>query len=50
MNIEKLLGCTVTKVLMSSDESHMRFHCKNGDYIDFITYAECCSETWFADM
>jgi hypothetical protein len=50
MNIDLLLGRTVRQILMEPGEERMRFVCADGDHLDFVTNADCCSETWFADI
>lgn len=50
MKLDLLLGRTVTKILMEPGEARMRFLCEDGDFLDFVTDADCCSETWFADI
>jgi len=50
MKLEKLVGKTVTKILMAPGENYMQFVCANGDRLMFTTDADCCSETWFADI
>lgn len=50
MKLDLLLGRTVRQILMEPGEGRMRFLCEDGDRIDFVTGADCCSETWFADI
>jgi hypothetical protein len=35
---------------MEPGEARMRFLFSDGEYIDFVTEGDCCSETWFADI
>lgn len=50
MKLDLLLGRVVRKILMEPGEGRMQFICEDGDRLDFVTDADCCSETWFADI
>lgn len=50
MNLDLLLGRVVLEIRMQPGEERMQFLCEDGDRVDFVTDADCCSETWFADI
>lgn len=45
-----LLGNRVKTILVSPDQEELVFKLHNGCDIVLITKADCCSETWFADI
>jgi hypothetical protein len=45
-----LLGSRVKTILVSPDQEELVFKLRNGCDIVLITKADCCSETWFADI
>ena len=47
--MQELIGNIVKKVLIGEGEHVLAFITDNGEYI-YETGADCCSETWFADI
>ncbi len=47
--MEELIGLKVNKLFVNEDESILIFETNNGDF-NYLTSADCCSETWFADI
>jgi hypothetical protein len=45
-----LLGNRVKTILVSPDQEELVFRLSNGCDVVLITEADCCSETWFADI
>jgi hypothetical protein len=45
-----LLGNRVKTILVSPDQEELVFRLHNGCDVVLITTADCCSETWFADI
>lgn len=52
--ISRLVGLKVMSIWVSKSEDELAFVCKNaaGEDVGVLleTYADCCSETWFADI
>lgn len=47
--MKELLGKTVEEMYVNQDQSLLKFVTDEGVYI-YETEADCCSETWFADI
>lgn len=47
--MKELIGKKINKILVNSDQSVLIFDTDQGD-VAYETYADCCSETWFADI
>ncbi len=48
--LEDLFGCRVTRLSVSYGEQDLVFWTENKGPIVYSTDADCCSETWFADI
>jgi hypothetical protein len=46
---QRLVGKTIRKVFVSDDQGVLWFECADGGF-GLETEADCCSETWFADI
>ena len=49
-NMNKLIGKTVAGLRVNEDQSILAFDHPDGTSTSYVTIAECCSETWFADI
>lgn len=47
--MDRLIGSVVNSVYISEDQQIMVFDTSNGIFA-YETEADCCSETWFADL
>lgn len=47
--MKELVGKTIKELYVSEDQSLLKFVTDKGDMI-YETDADCCSETWFADI
>jgi hypothetical protein len=47
--MKELINKTISKILVNDDQSILIFETNEGDVI-YETDADCCSETWFADI
>lgn len=47
---DNLLNKTVLGIEVSEGEQYLRFRFQDGDDVVFSTGADCCSETWFAEI
>jgi hypothetical protein len=47
---EVFVGKKINKMFISKDQYLLKFICENNEEIILKTAAECCSDTWFADI
>lgn len=47
--MDNLIGQTIDEIRLSEDNETIVFKC-GAEYIGYRTDADCCSETWFADI
>jgi hypothetical protein len=45
-----MIGKSVEKIFVRADQEMIKFQFADGETGYFITDADCCSETWFADI
>ena len=48
--MEELVGKIIDKIFISKDEYTIAFQVDDGEVIAYSTVADCCSESWFADI
>lgn len=48
--MKELIGKTVTGLRVNEDQSILTFDHPDGSSTSYETNADCCSETWFADI
>ena len=48
--MNELIGKTVTGLRVNEDQSILAFDHQDGTSTIYVTYGDCCSETWFADI
>jgi hypothetical protein len=48
--MKELIGKTVTGLRVNKEQSVLVFDHPDGDTTSYVTYGDCCSETWFADI
>lgn len=47
--MKELIGKTIVSIYVNDDQSELVFETNEGQ-IRYVTDADCCSETWFADL
>jgi hypothetical protein len=48
--MKELIGKTISALSVSEGEDSLVFHHPDGSHTTYETDADCCSETWFADI
>jgi hypothetical protein len=48
--MKELIGKTITGLFVNEDQSGLMFTHPDNEKTCYETYADCCSETWFADI
>lgn len=48
--MKKLIGKTITGLFVDEHQINLVFTHPNNEQTRYETYADCCSETWFADI
>jgi hypothetical protein len=48
--VKEIVGVQIKKIEVSDGEDYLRFTAMDGSTLCYKTLADCCSETWFADI
>jgi hypothetical protein len=48
--MRELLNKTISALYVSDDQQILSFQHPDGSSTSYMTYGDCCSETWFADI